>query len=381
MRDILKQYLLSRVFIERLVSIIGVIIIIVIVQDFAVFFLTAFLCAYLFHEAAQWSQSHLHTLAKNSPKQFRESILWLSNTKVLLTTLYLFFAFICIFAIRDIGPTLTSDMINLLSSLSERFSIDLGISGLQDTLSKWQSLSYQIGDFVNVISPSTDTNTILSEFLRISGIFFQILFAYILSFIWLLEYEKVQTYFSQLKKGPFAFFYRDVQIILEKIQKSFGLVFRAQSKIAVANTVLTVIGLIIIGLFYGQLSLNGSYIFPYLLALGCITFFTSFVPILGVFIGGIPILFAGVVEYPGWSIVVTIITMLFIIHAFEGYFLNPRIVGQSLKVPTPVVFLILFIAEHFMGIIGFFIGVPIYLLLTELFASIGHMVEKIQKPS
>lgn len=381
MRDFLKQYLLSRVFIERLVSIIGMIIIVIVAQDFAVFFLTAFLCAYLFHEAAQWSQSHLHTLAKNSPKQFRESILWLSNTKVLLTTLYLFFAFICIFAIRDIGPTLTSDMINLLSSLSERFSIDLGISGLQDTLSKWQSLSYQIGDFVNVISPSTDTNTILSEFLRISGIFFQILFAYILSFIWLLEYEKVQTYFSQLKKGPFAFFYRDVQIILEKIQKSFGLVFRAQSKIAVANTVLTVIGLIIIGLFYGQLSLNGSYIFPYLLALGCITFFTSFVPILGVFIGGIPILFAGVVEYPGWSIVVTIITMLFIIHAFEGYFLNPRIVGQSLKVPTPVVFLILFIAEHFMGIIGFFIGVPIYLLLTELFVSIGHMVEKIQKSS
>jgi predicted PurR-regulated permease PerM len=267
MRDFLKQYLLSRVFIERLVSIIGMIIIIVIAQDFAVFFLTAFLCAYLFHEAAQWSQSHLHTLAKNSPKQFRESILWLSNTKVLLTTLYLFFAFICIFAIRDIGPTLTSDMINLLSSLSERFSIDLGISGLQDTLSKWQTLSYQIGDFVNVISPSTDTNTILSEFLRISGIFFQILFAYILSFIWLLEYEKVQKYFSQLKKGPFAFFYRDVQIILEKIQKSFGLVFRAQSKIAVANTILTVIGLIIIGLFYGQLSLNGSYIFPYLLAL------------------------------------------------------------------------------------------------------------------
>lgn len=351
MRDFLKQYLLSRMFLERLASFIGIIIIIIVARDFAVFFLTAFLCAYLFHEAAQWSQTHLHTLAKKSPTQFKKTILWLSDTKVLLTTLYLFFAFICVFAIRDIGPTLTSDMINLLSSLSQRFSIDLGISGIQDTLSKWQALSYQIGDFVNVISPSTDTNTILSEFLRISGIFFQILFAYILSFIWLLEYEKVQKYFSQLKKGPFAFFYRDVQIILEKIQKSFGLVFRAQSKIAVANTILTVLGLIVIGIFYGQLSLNGSYIFPYLLALGCITFFTSFVPILGVFIGGIPILFAGVVEYPGWSIVVTIITMLFVIHAFEGYFLNPRIVGQSLNVPTPVVFLILFMAEHFLGII------------------------------
>lgn len=71
--------------------------------------------------------------------------------------------------------------------------------------------------------------------------------------------------------------------------------------------------------------------------------------------------------------------MLFIIHAFEGYFLNPRIVGQSLKLPTPIVFLILFIAEHFMGIIGFFIGVPLYLLIVELFGSIGNWIEKMQK--
>jgi len=200
MRDFLKQYLLSRLFIERFISIVGMVVVVIIARDFAVFFLTAFLCAYLFHEGAQWSQNHLQTLAKKSPKQFRETILWLSGTKVLLTILYLFFAFVCILAIRDIGPTLTSDMINLLSSLSERFSIDLGISSIQDTLSKWQSVSYQIGDFVNVISPSTDTNTILSEFLRISSIFFQILFAYVLSFIWLLEYGKVQKYFSQLRK-------------------------------------------------------------------------------------------------------------------------------------------------------------------------------------
>lgn len=208
-------------------------------------------------------------------------------------------------------------MINLLQSLSQRFSVDLGISGLQDTLSKWRSLSYQVGDFMTIISPSTDSNTIVSELLRISGIFFQILFAYILSFIWLLESEKIQKYFGQLKRGPFSFFYRDIQVLLEKIQKSFGLVFRAQGKIAIANTLLTLMGLVIIGLFYGQLSLDGSIVFPYILALGCITFLSSFVPILGVFIGGIPILFAGIVEYPGWSIVVSIITMLFIIHAFE----------------------------------------------------------------
>lgn len=219
-------------------------------------------------------------MARKSPTGINKFILWFAQKKVLLTFLYLFFAFVCIFAIRDIGPTLTSDMITLLQSLSQRFSIDLGISELQNTLSKWQTVSYQIGDFMNVISPSTDTNTLLSELFRISGIFFQIIFAYILSFVWLIEYSKVQGYFSQLKTGPFAFFYHDVRVILKKIQKSFGLVFLAQSKIAVVNTILTLIALIIIGIFYGQLSLSGNYVFPYLLALGCITFFSSFVPIL-----------------------------------------------------------------------------------------------------
>lgn len=121
MRDFLKQYIWTRMFGERLVSVLTIIVIILVARDFAIFFLTAFLCAYLFREAEKWLGFHLKLFAKKSPKQLQPSILWLAKEKVLLTILYLFFAFICIFAIRDIGPTLTSDMINLLQSLSQRF--------------------------------------------------------------------------------------------------------------------------------------------------------------------------------------------------------------------------------------------------------------------
>lgn len=153
------------------------------------------------------------------------------------------------------------------------------------------------------------------------------------------------------------------------------MVFQAQSQIALVNTILTIIGLIIIGIIYGQISLSGNYIFPYILALGCITFLTSFIPILGVFIGGIPIVFAGISAYPGWGIIVAIIVMLFVIHTIEGYYLNPRIVGKSLNIPAPIIFLILFVAEHFMGISGFFLGVPVYLLLIELSNSIANLIQ------
>lgn len=55
--------------------------------------------------------------------------------------------------------------------------------------------------------------------------------------------------------------------MLEKIQKSFGVVFQAQSKIALINTALTVLGMIMVGIFYQKFSSDGDYIYPYLLAL------------------------------------------------------------------------------------------------------------------
>lgn len=92
MRDFVKQYIMTRMFGERITSVLGIIIIILLIQDFVVFFLAAFLCAYLFRLATEWSQSHLHTLAEKSPKQFRSSILWIAQESVLLTVLYIFFA-------------------------------------------------------------------------------------------------------------------------------------------------------------------------------------------------------------------------------------------------------------------------------------------------
>jgi len=64
----------------------------------------------------------------------------------------------------------------------------------------------------------------------------------------------------------------------------------------------------------------------------------------------VAILFAGISTYSGWGIIVTILIMLTIIHMIEGYFLNPRLVGKSLNIPAPIVFIVLFISEHLMGV-------------------------------
>lgn len=378
MKDFLQNHILTRRFGGHLFSFVGIIVILYICRDFAVFFLTAFLCWYLFQIIAKWSEKYIRKLITRSPKLLKKWLQIIAQEKTLITIFYILFALVLTFAIRDIGPALISDLIWLLQSLSQRLSIDMGIDDIRNTLSQWQSISYKVGDLINVISPDTDTRTILAQFFHIGSIFFQVIFGYILSYVWLMEYTKVQKYFAQMKKWPFAFFYNDLKIVFEKIVNSFGLVFQAQSQIALVNTILTVGALIIIGIIFGQITYNGSLVFPYILALWCITFLTSFIPILGVFIGGIPIVFSGVSAYPGWSIVITIIIMLFVIHTIEGYFLNPRLVGRSLNIPAPIVFIILFVSEHFMGVTGFFLGVPVYLLLTEFVTALARKITEIK---
>lgn len=102
MREFIYRHIFTRTFAEHLFSFIGIVFILMLGKDFLVFFLTAFLCAYLFHEATQWSQIQIRHLTKKTPKYLSPLLLWISQEKVLLSILYLLFAFICIFIIRDI---------------------------------------------------------------------------------------------------------------------------------------------------------------------------------------------------------------------------------------------------------------------------------------
>ena len=62
----------------------------------------------------------------------------------------------------------------------------------------------------------------------------------ILSFIFIMDRDKLGSYLAGVKKSNFKFLYAEYAIIFEKVVKSFGLIIRAQSMIAFANAVLTV---------------------------------------------------------------------------------------------------------------------------------------------
>lgn len=194
----------------------------------------------------------------------------------------------------------------------------------------------------------------------------------VMSYIFIIDRNDVKMFFSRMKRGNFAFIYREFQYFSEKIIFGFGRVFKAQGIIAFVNAVLTIIGLLIIGFMFPA----GH--FPYIFTLSIIVFIFGFIPVFGTFLSGLPIIIIGY-GIGGFPIVMAIILMISIIHAIEAYILNPRIVSSYMHFPVFVTFATLIVAEHAMGMIGMLIGVPILAILISVFRDLDAYITEVRK--
>ena len=57
-----------------------------------------------------------------------------------------------------------------------------------------------------------------------------------------------------------------------------------------------------------------------------------------------------------WGIIV-------IIHTIEAYVLNPKFMSNKTELPVCFVFIILLVSEHYLGVWGLLIGVPLFIFL------------------
>ena len=115
-------------------------------------------------------------------------------------------------------------------------------------------------------------------------ILLKFLLGLILSYIFIIERKKIETFLRKMRDGNFAFFYDEYAIIARKIGTGFGLIFRAQAIIALVNSMLTTIGLIIISFMHT----GGN--FPYIITLSLVVFIFGFIPVFGTIISGVPII-------------------------------------------------------------------------------------------
>lgn len=176
--------------------------------------------------------------------------------------------------------------------------------------------------------------------------------ALLLSFIFILEKDDILKFIYKFKKSKISVEYNYFNYFGNNFLNSFGKVIQAQIMIAITNTILSVIGLTIMG-------------FPQLFALAFMIFILSLVPVAGVFISLIPLCLIAF-KIGGIIKVVFVLIMIFIIHAIESYILNPKLMSDTTHLPIFFTFVTLIVSEHFMGIWGLLLGIPIFIFILDI---------------
>ncbi|MBU3154749.1 AI-2E family transporter [Clostridium estertheticum] len=176
--------------------------------------------------------------------------------------------------------------------------------------------------------------------------------ALLLSLVFILEKKSILNFVHKFKHSRVSGAYNYFSYFGNNFLNSFGKVIQAQIMIAITNTVLSIIGLTIMG-------------FPQLFALAFMIFILSLVPVAGVFISLIPLCLIAL-KIGGVVKVFFVLIMIFIIHAIESYILNPKFMSDTTHLPIFFTFATLIISEHFMGTWGLLLGIPIVIFLLDL---------------
>ncbi len=104
---------------------------------------------------------------------------------------------------------------------------------------------------------------------------------------------------------------------------------------------------------------------PYALLLGTWVSISSIIPYLGAFLGAIPAVLLALFESPTTALLTALV--FFVIQQIEGNFLTPRIQGQTLRVPSILIFLAVIAGGEIAGLLGVIFAVPTVAVLRVLF--------------
>jgi predicted PurR-regulated permease PerM len=181
---------------------------------------------------------------------------------------------------------------------------------------------------------------------KMIGIASSFLLSLLFSFLIILDYHRLANSFAKLERSRMAFVFHEVKPGIMQFSGLLGKAFEAQFFIAIINSILTGIGLWLLGI--------GKYS-AFLLST---VFLCSFVPIAGVFMSSVPICMVSLQDHGLFQMLLAI-ALITVIHAIEAYILNPRIYGSRMRMNPVVVLGILTIFGKLFGLWGLILGVPL----------------------
>jgi predicted PurR-regulated permease PerM len=194
-----------------------------------------------------------------------------------------------------------------------------------------------------------------------------VLLAIALSFLLLLEKSKIARFGAVMSKSRIAFIYDYFMAFGTNFCRTFAKVMKVQVLIALINAAVSSILLSILQ-------------FPNILGLSVMIFVLGLIPVAGVIVSLIPLSIIAF-NIGGIFKVVEVLIMVILIHVIEAYILNPKLMSTRTSLPISFVFIILLVAERYLGVWGLLIGVPLFIFLLNIFEVDYEAATRNEKPN
>lgn len=338
---------------------------------FAVFLIT-FLFAYLFLNLWEFLNNflckYIEKIHSRKIKNFLKAVFWIN---AIVLSLYILFIWLIIFAISDLLPKIIQELTDLPRTMPFlAVQVKEVLQKLQELISFKQNIQWTIADLLK-----ESNYEIVMKFLwnlkSVWLVLIEFVISLILSYVFIIDRIKIKSYLEDIKKWNFAFLYREYEVLFTKIANWFWMIFKAQSIISLANTVLTIASLYIISFAHWWEQ------FPFIFTLAIIVFIFGFIPVMWTFLSSVPII-AIWFSYGGITVVVEILLMVTFIHMIEAYYLNPKIVSSYMELPISLTFLILIVSEQIMWMAGLLIWMPIFYIIIDLLKDFNNYITKVK---
>ncbi|AKN33209.1 membrane protein [Clostridium carboxidivorans P7] len=179
-----------------------------------------------------------------------------------------------------------------------------------------------------------------------------IILALVLSLFFMLERTNVRRFLIKFKTSRISIMYKYVVLFWKDFLVFFGKVVQLQMLIAVTNSILSLIMLSVMN-------------FPESIALAFMIFIFSLIPIVGIIMALIPLSIIAF-NIGGMIKVIYVISMIVLLYAVENYVLTPQFMSSKTKIPVFFVFIVLIISQHFMGMWGLLVGIPLFMFILHM---------------
>jgi predicted PurR-regulated permease PerM len=311
----------------------GILILLLIaVKSMMELFLLTFIFTYLFYHIQKFIHKQVNQFLR-VPRVIITVLLYAATTTLIV-----------LFLVKYI-PVLTTQLTAVVVQISE-----FNIANYQDKLDP------RLVDLVmniNIASYIKEASTYLLQTMADVGkLSLNIFLALLLSLFFILGREEISEFSHKLEVSKAAFIYDYFTYFGRNFLNSFGKVMEVQIVLALINALVSLVILFFLG-------------FPQVLGLAFMIFLLGLIPVAGVVISLIPLCIIGFI-IGGIVKVVYVLIMIVALHILGSYVLYPKLAAAKMRLPISLTFVILIVGEHFLGVWGLLIGIPLFMFVLDI---------------